>query len=55
MMTLEGLRLSLVINFIHTSLPGETPPDLTGKRFADPIYVERAAAFSAAVAERYGD
>ena len=54
-LTLEGLRLSLVLDFIHTSVPGQTPPDLAGKSFADPVYVERAAAFSAAVAQRYGD
>ncbi|MEJ2747688.1 MAG: hypothetical protein P8183_07230 [Anaerolineae bacterium] len=54
-MTLEGLRLSLVIDLIHTSVPGQTPPDLAGKSFADPAYVERAAALAAAVAQRYGD
>lgn len=54
-LTLEGLRLSLVIDFIHTSLPGQPPPDLAGKSFSDPVYVDRAAAFAAAVARRYGD
>lgn len=50
---LAGLRLSLVINFIHTSLPGPMPPDIVGRPFADAEYVARAAAFAAAVAERY--
>lgn len=54
-LALEGMRLSLVINFIHTSVPGETPPDLAEKSYDDPVYVERAAAFAAAVAKRYGD
>ncbi|HLC04882.1 MAG TPA: hypothetical protein VJK02_17750 [Anaerolineales bacterium] len=54
-MSLEGLRLSLVIEFIHTSVPGDAPEDLVGRSFSDPEYQRRAAAFAAAVAERYGD
>jgi hypothetical protein len=52
---LEGLRISLVIEFIHSSVPGEVPQDLVGKPFDDPEYVARAADFATAVAERYGD
>ncbi|MEW5985835.1 MAG: hypothetical protein AB1791_04295 [Chloroflexota bacterium] len=52
---LEGLRLSLVIEFIHTSVIGPRPADLNGLDLSDPRLVERAAAFAAAVAERYGD
>lgn len=52
---LEGLRLSMVIEFIHTSVPGEAPSDLEGLAFDDPAYMQRAAAFALAVADRYGD
>jgi exo-beta-1,3-glucanase (GH17 family) len=52
---LDGLRESLVIDFIHTSVPGDTPEDLTGLDFSNPEYRQRATAFAAAVAERYGD
>jgi hypothetical protein len=54
-MSLEGLRQSLVIDFIHTSVPGDTPEDLTGRGFSDPEYRQRATAFAVAAAERYGD
>ncbi len=54
-LALEGMRLSLVIEFIHTSLPGSAPRDLEGLAFDDPVYLDRAALFAAAVAERYGD
>ena len=54
-MSLEGMRLSLVIEFIHTSILGETPDDLEGKGLDDPEYRRRAVAFAAAVAERYGE
>lgn len=52
---LEGLRISLVIEFIHSSVPGEVPDDLAGRAFDDPEYIARAADFATAVAERYGD
>lgn len=52
---LEGLRISLVIEFIHSSVPGDVPEDLVGEPFDDPEYVARAADFATAVAERYGD
>jgi hypothetical protein len=52
---LEGLRISLVIEFIHSSVPGDVPEDLAGKPFDDPEYIARAADFATAVAERYGD
>ena len=52
---LEGLRLSLVIEYIHTSVPGGVPPDLEGMTFRDPGYSERATEFALAVADRYGD
>jgi hypothetical protein len=43
---LEGLRISLVIEFIHSSVPGEVPDDLVDKPFDDPEYVARAADFA---------
>jgi hypothetical protein len=53
--SLEGMRESLVIDFIHTSVLGDAPEDLTGRAFSDPEYRSRATAFAVAVAERYGD
>jgi hypothetical protein len=53
--SLEGIRQSLVIEFIHTSVLGDAPDDLAGLSFSDPEYRERATAFAVAVAERYGD
>ena len=50
---LEGLRLSAVIDFIHTSLPGSRPSDLIGLPFDDPFLQERATTFALAVANRY--
>lgn len=52
---LEGLRLSLVIEFIHSGIPGSAPADLAETGFEDPAYLERASAFAAAVAARYGN
>jgi hypothetical protein len=52
---LEGLHISLVIEFIHSSVPGTVPEDLVGRSFDDPEYLQRAADFAAALAERYGD
>jgi hypothetical protein len=53
--SLEGLRQSLVIDFIHTSVLGDSPEDVAGLSFSDPVYRDRATAFAVAVAERYGD
>lgn len=53
MLLLEGIRMSAVIDFIHTSVPGKVPADLEGLAFDDPHYIARAAVFSAAVAEHY--
>lgn len=53
--TLEGIRLSLALSFIHTSLPAPRPDDLAGLPFDDPVLMERAAAFVTAVVQRYGD
>ncbi len=54
-LVLEGIRMSVVIDFIHTSVPGKVPADLEGLAFDDPRYIERASAFSVAVAEHFGD
>lgn len=54
-LSLEGLRLSAVIEYIHTSVRGSTPEDLVDRAYDDPQYVERASEFAVAVAERYGD
>lgn len=54
-MSLEGMRLSLVIDFIHTSVPGNPPEDLVGRGFSDPEYRQRATVFAVDVAERYAD
>lgn len=54
-LSLEGLRLSAVIEYIHTSVRGPTPEDIADLPFDDPTYVERASDFAVAVAERYGD
>lgn len=53
-LSLEGIRLSLVLTFIHTSLPGSRPADLVGLPFDDPVLIERATQFVTAVIERYG-
>lgn len=55
MMALEGIRMSVVIDFIHTSVPGKVPADLEGLAFDDPNYIDRASAFAVAVAEHYRD
>lgn len=52
-LTLEGLRLSTVIEFIHTSVPGAFPPDLEGRPFDDPEVIARAVDFTLAFLERY--
>jgi len=54
-LSLEGLRLSLVIEYIHSGVPGVVPQDLAGRSFDDSEYMNRAANFAVAVAERYGD
>ncbi len=54
-LSLEGLRLSVVIEFIHSSVPGMVPQDLAARSFDDTEYMDRAADFAIAVAERYGD
>ncbi len=54
-LSLEGLRLSLVIEFIHSGVPGAVPEDLSGRAFDDLEYMDRAADFALAVAQRYGD
>lgn len=53
MLVLEGIRMSAVVDFIHTSVPGKVPADLEGVPFDDPRYIERAAAFSVALAEHF--
>lgn len=52
---LEGIRMSLVVDFIHTSLPGKVPADLEGLAFDDPTYIQRASDFSVALAEHFGE
>ncbi len=54
-LSLEGLRISVVIELIHTSVRGMVPQDLTGRAFDDTEYMDRAADFAIAVAQRYGD
>ena len=54
-MSLEGVRLSLVLNFIYTGVVAPRPDDLAKRPFDDPIFIERAAAFVTAVVQRYGD
>jgi hypothetical protein len=54
-LSLEGIRLSLSLSFIHTSLPGPRPDDLEELPFDDPILIERAVTFVTAVVQRYGD
>ncbi|VAW35862.1 hypothetical protein MNBD_CHLOROFLEXI01-3989 [hydrothermal vent metagenome] len=54
-LSLEGIRLSLVLSFIHTSVVAPRPDDLVGLPFDDPILIERATDFVTAVVQRYGD
>ena len=54
-LSLEGIRLSLVLNFIHTSVIGFRPDDLADRPFDDPVLIERAIEFITAVINRYGD
>lgn len=52
---LEGLRVSLVVNVIHTTVRGRVPPDLTSVAFDDSRFADRLAAFLTALADRYAD
>lgn len=52
-LALEGIRMSAVVDFIHTSVPGKVPADLEGVGFDDARYIERASAFAVALAEHF--
>jgi hypothetical protein len=52
---LEGLRISVVVNVIHTTVLGRVPPDLVGVSFAAPRFLERLTQFLVDFADRYQD
>lgn len=51
----EGFEVSLVFDPIHTTVRGETPPDLAGLPFDNPRFIRRFTDFILAFLDRYPD
>jgi hypothetical protein len=49
----EGFEVSLVFDIIHTTVRGDTPPDLEGLPFDDPKFIQRFTEFTLAFLDRY--